>query len=239
MRQVADRIAASAAGDPPSQASEHGKIIRSGRAYCGPRNPYLDYRRALGRTGWPIATGVIEGHAGHLVHDAGAITGRTLGPARRTALVPRVIEAFPCCFRVLLVGGCSATNYVTKYFLTARRHFAWRRADLCGFAAENIIKLLPPAQSSRDSAAPRARPGQSSYIRARSRRTKRDRAIGNMVRVLARSLPVSGPVLGGWDRAVSWRSRYYLFIFRIEAGRYFDSLSIRRVKLGQKKNTRN
>ena len=45
---------------PPRPGGEHEKIIRKTVHYLDAKQPYLDYPAALA-SGWPIATGVIEG----------------------------------------------------------------------------------------------------------------------------------------------------------------------------------
>ena len=71
------------ASDHPPQGSEHAKIIRKTLHYLGAKQPYLDYPTALA-SGWPIATGVIEGACRHLVQDRMGITGaRWACPAPR------------------------------------------------------------------------------------------------------------------------------------------------------------
>jgi hypothetical protein len=71
--QVADRIAALAAANPP-RSPEHAKNIRRTTGYLRAKIPYLDYPAALAK-GWPVATGVIEGACRHLVADRLGITG--------------------------------------------------------------------------------------------------------------------------------------------------------------------
>ena len=66
------------AEDHPPQGSEHAKIIRKTLHYLDAKQPYMDYPRALA-SGWPIATGVIEGACRHLVQDRMAITGARWG----------------------------------------------------------------------------------------------------------------------------------------------------------------
>jgi hypothetical protein len=72
--QVTETIRQLAAGRPPAPGSEHAKIIRKTLTYLENKEPYLDYPRALA-SGWPIATGVIEGACRHLVQDRMGITG--------------------------------------------------------------------------------------------------------------------------------------------------------------------
>ena len=76
--QVIAAIDALTAAHPPRPGSEHDKIIRKTLHYLGARQPYLDYPRALA-SGWPIATGVIEGACRHLVADRMGITGARWG----------------------------------------------------------------------------------------------------------------------------------------------------------------
>jgi len=72
--QVTETIRQLAAERPPEPGSEHAKIIRKTLTYLDAKEPYLDYPRALA-SGWPIATGVIEGACRHLVQDRMGITG--------------------------------------------------------------------------------------------------------------------------------------------------------------------
>ena len=72
--QVTARIRDLAAAHPPRAGSEHDKIIARTLAYLQNKQPYLDYPRALA-SGWPIATGVIEGACRHLIGDRMGITG--------------------------------------------------------------------------------------------------------------------------------------------------------------------
>jgi len=72
--QVTETIRQLAAARPPGPGSEHAKIIRKTLTYLDAKEPYLDYPRALA-SGWPIATGVIEGACRHLVQDRMGITG--------------------------------------------------------------------------------------------------------------------------------------------------------------------
>jgi hypothetical protein len=76
--QVTQTIRQLAAARPPGPGSEHAKIIRKTLTYLDAKEPYLDYPRALA-SGWPIATGVIEGACRHLVHDRMGITGARWG----------------------------------------------------------------------------------------------------------------------------------------------------------------
>ena len=85
--QVAETIRQLAAGRPPEPGSEHAKIIRKTLTYLDAKEPYLDYPRALA-SGWPIATGVIEGACRHLVHDRMGITGARWGLEGAQAILP-------------------------------------------------------------------------------------------------------------------------------------------------------
>ena len=76
--QVTETIRQLAAARPPAPGSEHAKIIRKTLTYLDAKEPYLDYPRALA-SGWPIATGVIEGACRHLVQDRMGITGARWG----------------------------------------------------------------------------------------------------------------------------------------------------------------
>jgi hypothetical protein len=76
--QVTQTIRQLAAARPPRPGSEHAKIIRKTLTYLDAKQPYLDYPRALA-SGWPIATGVIEGACRHLVQDRMGITGARWG----------------------------------------------------------------------------------------------------------------------------------------------------------------
>ena len=84
--EVISQIRALAAADPPRPGSEHDKIIRTTVAYLQAKEPYLDYPRALA-SGWPIATGVIEGACRHLVADRMGITGARWGLAGAQAIL--------------------------------------------------------------------------------------------------------------------------------------------------------
>jgi hypothetical protein len=75
---VITRIGQLAADHPPRPGSEHAKNIRATLSYLENKQPYLDYPRALA-SGWPIATGVIEGACRHLVQDRMGITGARWG----------------------------------------------------------------------------------------------------------------------------------------------------------------
>jgi hypothetical protein len=76
--QVIARIKDLAAAQPPRPGSEHDKIIAKTLSYLQNKQPYLDYPRALA-SGWPIATGVIEGACRHLIGDRMGITGARWG----------------------------------------------------------------------------------------------------------------------------------------------------------------
>jgi hypothetical protein len=76
--EVIDRITALAAQHPPEPGSEHAKIIARTLSYLENKQPFMDYPRALA-SGWPIATGVIEGACRHLVQDRMGITGARWG----------------------------------------------------------------------------------------------------------------------------------------------------------------
>jgi hypothetical protein len=76
--EVIARIGDLAAADPPRPGSEHAKIIRTTLHYLDAKQPFMDYPRALA-SGWPIATGVIEGACRHLVADRMGITGARWG----------------------------------------------------------------------------------------------------------------------------------------------------------------
>ena len=62
---VTARIRDLAAASPPKPGGEHHKNIRATLHYLHAKQPYLDYPTALA-SGWPIATGVIEGACRHL-----------------------------------------------------------------------------------------------------------------------------------------------------------------------------
>jgi hypothetical protein len=66
------------AEDRPPRGSEHAKIIRKTLHYLEAKQPWMDYPTALA-SGWPIATGVIEGACRHLVQDRMGITGARWG----------------------------------------------------------------------------------------------------------------------------------------------------------------
>jgi hypothetical protein len=81
------------ASDHPPRGSEHAKIIRKTLHYLDAKQPYLDYPTALA-SGWPIATGVIEGACRHLVNDRMGITGARWGlPGAQAILWLRAIAA--------------------------------------------------------------------------------------------------------------------------------------------------
>jgi hypothetical protein len=91
--QVITRIRQLAADHPPRPGGEHEKIIRKTVHYLDARQPYLDYPAALA-SGWPIATGVIEGACRHLVNDRMGITGARWGlPGAQAMLWLRAINA--------------------------------------------------------------------------------------------------------------------------------------------------
>ena len=62
-RGVIAGITARAAADPPRPGGEHEKNIRKTTHYLQAKEPFLGYPAALAK-GWPIATGIIEEHAG-------------------------------------------------------------------------------------------------------------------------------------------------------------------------------
>src|SRR5262249_24433953 len=80
---VATAIRAQAAG--LDQDDKHTGADASG-AYLQAKKEYLDYRTALA-SGWPIATGVIEGACRHLVKDRLDITGARWGLAGAEAVL--------------------------------------------------------------------------------------------------------------------------------------------------------
>jgi hypothetical protein len=75
---VIARIARLAEDHPPKPGGEHAKIIRKTLHYLQAKQPWMDYPAALA-SGWPIATGVIEGACRHLVQDRMGITGARWG----------------------------------------------------------------------------------------------------------------------------------------------------------------
>jgi hypothetical protein len=82
-----------AAQHPPRPGSEHDKNIRKTLVYLTAKQAYLDYPRALA-SGWPIATGVIEGACRHLANDRMGITGaRWSLPGAEAILWLRAIAA--------------------------------------------------------------------------------------------------------------------------------------------------
>ncbi len=90
---VTARIRSLAEDHPPRPGSEHAKIIRRTLHYLDAKQPYLDYPTALA-SGWPIATGVIEGACRHLVQDRMGITGaRWSLPGAQAMLWLRAIHA--------------------------------------------------------------------------------------------------------------------------------------------------
>ena len=91
--RVTARIRQLARDHPPRPGAEHEKIIRKTLHYLDAKQPYLDYPRALA-SGWPIATGVIEGACRHLVQDRMGITGARWGlPGAQAILWLRAIRA--------------------------------------------------------------------------------------------------------------------------------------------------
>jgi hypothetical protein len=81
-----------AAAHPPA-GPEHAKIIRTTLHYLRAKQPWMDYPTALA-SGWPIATGVIEGACRHLVQDRMGITGARWGlPGAQAILWLRAIHA--------------------------------------------------------------------------------------------------------------------------------------------------
>jgi len=90
---VITQITSLARAHPPRPGGEHEKIIRKTLHYLQAKQPYLDYPTALS-SGWPIATGVIEGACRHLVHDRMGITGaRWSLPGAQAILWLRAIAA--------------------------------------------------------------------------------------------------------------------------------------------------
>jgi hypothetical protein len=90
---VITRIRQLADDHPPKPGGEHAKIIRKTLHYLHAKQPYLDYPTALA-SGWPIATGVIEGACRHLVNDRMGITGARWGlPGAQAILWLRAIHA--------------------------------------------------------------------------------------------------------------------------------------------------
>ena len=72
------RIKTLAAAHPPRPGGEHEKVIAKTLTYLQDKQPWMDYPRALA-SGWPIATGVIEGACRHLIGDRMGITGARWG----------------------------------------------------------------------------------------------------------------------------------------------------------------
>jgi hypothetical protein len=92
-RDVITDIQAKAAADPPVPGSEHDKNIRRATSYLTAKEPYLDYPTALA-SGWPIATGIIEGACRHLIGDRMGIAGaRWSLPGAQAMLWMRAIAA--------------------------------------------------------------------------------------------------------------------------------------------------
>jgi hypothetical protein len=92
-RDVITDIQARAAADPPVPGSEHDKNIRRTTGYLTAKAPYLDYPAALA-SGWPIATGIIEGACRHLIGDRMGIAGaRWSLPGAQAMLWMRAIAA--------------------------------------------------------------------------------------------------------------------------------------------------
>jgi hypothetical protein len=92
-RGVITSIQAKAAADPPKPGSEHDKNIRRATGYLAAKEPYLDYPRALA-SGWPIATGIIEGACRHIIGDRLGIAGaRWSLPGAQAMLWMRAIAA--------------------------------------------------------------------------------------------------------------------------------------------------
>ncbi len=91
--QVIDLISALAAQHPPRPGSDHARLIRTTITYLTSKQPYLDYPKALA-SGWPIATGIIEGACRHLIQDRMGITGARWGLAGAEAILRlRAIKA--------------------------------------------------------------------------------------------------------------------------------------------------
>ena len=91
--EVISRIGQLTAAHPPRPGGDHEKIIRKTLSYLTAKQPYLGYPAALA-SGWPIATGVIEGACRHLVHDRMGITGARWGlPGAQAILWLRAIRA--------------------------------------------------------------------------------------------------------------------------------------------------
>ena len=91
--EVIARIARLAEEHPPRPGGEHAKIIAKTLSYLRNKQAFMDYPRALA-SGWPIATGVIEGACRHLVQDRMGITGaRWSLPGAQAMLWLRAINA--------------------------------------------------------------------------------------------------------------------------------------------------
>ena len=91
--EVTGRIARLAGQHAPRPGSEHAKIIRTTLHYLDAKQDLMDYPRALA-SGWPIATGVIEGACRHLVQDRMGITGARWGlPGAQAILWLRALHA--------------------------------------------------------------------------------------------------------------------------------------------------
>lgn len=92
-RAVAAGITARAAADPPKAGGEHEKNIRRAVHCLQAKEPYLGYPKALA-SGWPIATGIIEGACRHIIGDRLGITGaRWSLPGAQAMLWMRAIAA--------------------------------------------------------------------------------------------------------------------------------------------------
>jgi hypothetical protein len=92
-RAVITDITARAAADPPEPGGEHEKNIRRTTHYLQAKEPCLGYPAALA-SGWPIATGVIEGACRHIIGDRLGITGaRWSLPGAQAMLWMRAIAA--------------------------------------------------------------------------------------------------------------------------------------------------
>jgi hypothetical protein len=79
-------------GRRESLTARSGSSVTAGAAfrktvhYLDAKQPYLDYPAALA-SGWPIATGVIEGACRHLVNDRMGITGARWGQSGAQAML--------------------------------------------------------------------------------------------------------------------------------------------------------
>ncbi|HEY2578668.1 MAG TPA: hypothetical protein VGI74_20385 [Streptosporangiaceae bacterium] len=92
-RAVITSITAKAAADPPKPSGEHEKNIRKATHYLQAKEPFLGYPAALA-SGWPIATGIIEGACRHIIGDRLGITGaRWSLPGAQAMLWLRAIAA--------------------------------------------------------------------------------------------------------------------------------------------------